>query len=714
MRVLWVTREFPDAHGSGAQVHQFELLRAVAASHQISIISSFWDISREALLRVQEMGVRVEVVPWPWNRMSRGRIRRVARLLRGAAPNFVASAMVGQVRPLSQAVAAHERYRPVDLVCILQGDLAPVADVTNAPTALFLFDVVSRQADLVLSQDGLSLRSGRRRLERRTALRWEPLWYRKADSVACVSSVDAAIVAKMLDRNVTVIPNPIPDEFFARGSSPPSTSTVAFIGSLSWEPNADSVRWICSDIWPRVRARRPDARLRIVGRFPTDELRRLVEAVGGEFLADVGDVRPFYWGAAVVIAPVRMGSGMRNKVLHAMACRAPLVATPSALEGIPAVAGKHLLVAEGAGDLADAVVATLDDPASAAARAGTAFELARHYTSAAAGAALESWWRDTAALRPAGSVAAPQKRAALRATVVVCTRDRRDLLRRCLASVQRAVAIVPDADVVVVEQGEPFAAQICSDIGLAATVVPVDGSGVSRARNIGLRNARGDVVLFTDDDCEVPTTWVRDHLEALREPDVDASFGQVTGLSRWGADSADAAAMPSRHRHGAPPWLIGHSSNLAGLKSRLLSVGGFDERLGPGSPSGAAGEDADLIVRLLRSEAALVSGTGEAVRHIPWRTEEEDRRTIVSYEHGAGVWIGKALREEPLIALSFLRSRLGQLKGYLRHSRASEGKPVSGLILGRAFLSGLLAGLRVKPWNGPVGSPVGSEQIPFR
>ena len=202
MRVLWVTREFPDAHGSGAQVHQFELLRAVAASHQISIISSFWDISREALLRVQEMGVRVEVVPWPWNRMSRGRIRRVARLLRGAAPNFVASAMVGQVRPLSQAVAAHELYRPVDLVCILQGDLAPVADVTNAPTALFLFDVVSRQADLVLSQDGLSLRSVRRRLERRTALRWEPLWYRKADSVACVSSVDAAIVAKMLDRNV--------------------------------------------------------------------------------------------------------------------------------------------------------------------------------------------------------------------------------------------------------------------------------------------------------------------------------------------------------------------------------------------------------------------------------------------------------------------------------------------------------------------------------
>jgi hypothetical protein len=501
----------------------------------------------------------------------------------------------------------------------------------------------------------------------------------------------------MLDRNVTVIPNPIPDEFFARASSPRSTSTVTFIGSLSWEPNADSVRWICSDIWPRVRSRRPDARLRIVGRFPTDELRRLVEAVGGEFFADVGDIRPFYWEAAVVIAPVRMGSGMRNKVLHGMACGAPLVATPSALEGIPAVAGKHLLVAQGAGGLADALVATLDDPASAAARAGTAFELARHYTSAAAGARLESWWRETAALRADGSVAPPQKRAGLTATVVVCTRERRDLLRRCLASVQKAVAIVPDVDIVVVEQGKPFAAQVCSDIGLAATVVPVDGSGVSRARNIGLRTARGDVVLFTDDDCEVPDTWVLDHLEALRETDVSASFGQVTGLSRWGDETADAAAMPARHRHGTPPWLIGHSSNFAGLKTSLLSVGAFDERLGPGSSTGAAGEDADLIIRLLRSGAVLASGTGESVRHIPWRTEEEDRRTLVSYEHGAGVWIGKALREEPTVAASFMRSRLGQLRGYRRYSRTSGQNSVGASTLVRAFLRGLIVGLRMKP-----------------
>ena len=714
MRVLWVTREFPDAQGSGAQVHQFELLRSVAGSHDLHIISSFWDIRREALSRVQELGVSVEVVAWPWNRMSRGRLRRLARVLKGDAPTLLASAMAGQVKPLSEAVAAHEQHRPVDVVCIFQGDLARVMDVTTAPSALFLFDVFSRLSVRVLKQPGLSLRSLRRRLERRTSLRWEPRWYRKADSLACVSSVDAEIVSRMLGREVRVIPNPIPDEFFSDGSIARSPSTVTFIGSLSWEPNADSVRWLCTDIWPRIRAKHPDARLRIVGRFPNEELRRTVVAAGGELLTDVEDIRPFYREAAVVIAPVRMGSGMRNKVLHAMACDAPLVATPGALEGIPAVAGTHLLVADDAAGLADAVATVLDDPASAAERAAAALELARNYTSRAAGEALDSWWRETAAQGRGGPAVAPQKRSALTATVVVCTRDRSDLLRRCLESVQRAVALKPDADVLIVEQGKPFAAQICSDLGLTATVVSDEGSGVSRARNIGLRIARGDAVLFTDDDCEVPPTWVRDHLEVLLDPETSASFGQVTGLSRWGEESADAAAMPARHRHGAAPWLVGHSSNFAGMRSSLLSVGGFDERLGPGSETGSAGEDADLIVRLLRSGAVVLSGVGDAVRHIPWRTPEEDRRTFVSYEHGAGVWIGKAFREEPRLAASFMRNRLGQLKGFRRHARKQASDSVSVSTLGIAFLKGLALGFGLKPWNRVQQTPTDSARSPSR
>ena len=160
---------------------------------------------------------------------------------------------------------------------------------------------------------------------------------------------------------------------------------------------------MCEEIWPRVRRARPDAHLRVVGRFGTPELKRLVETAGGEYSGEVDDIRPCYWEAAVLVANLRMGSGMRNKVLHAMACRAPLVATPTALEGISPDAKDFLLLAEDAGGLADAIVATLNDPNAAAARAEAAVKVAARYSSAAAGAALEAWWDTVGAQRSVAS-----------------------------------------------------------------------------------------------------------------------------------------------------------------------------------------------------------------------------------------------------------------------------------------------------------------------
>ena len=271
------------------------------------------------------------------------------------------------------------------------------------------------------------------------------------------------------------------------------------------------------------------------------------------------------------------------------------------------------------------------------------------------------------------------------ASVVVCTRERPDLLRTCLQSVAVAVTVAPGTDVVIVEQGAPSAQRICDEVGLAATVVTDDWRGASRARNFGLRAARGDVVLFTDDDCEVPRVWIADHQRALADDRVIASLGRVAGLSR-DDDTQDPAALPARHRAGSPPWVIGHASNLAARTSALRAIGGFDERIGPGSGGTVAGEDADVIVRLLR-RGTVVSGTGDPVRHVEWRTEAENEANLVAYEEGAGVWIGKALREDPRRTWSLLRERLDMQK-----VRGNSGHR-------RAFLRGLANGLRLSAWR---------------
>lgn len=279
---------------------------------------------------------------------------------------------------------------------------------------------------------------------------------------------------------------------------------------------------------------------------------------------------------------------------------------------------------------------------------------------------------------PAGAVVRPAT-----ASVVVATANRPDLLRTSLPALAAAAESVPGTAVIVVEQGPPAARGICEQLGIAADVVYDPGRGVSRARNLGAQRATSDVVLFTDDDCIVPASWVGDHLDAF-DGRVAATFGPVRGLPR-AIVADDPVARPRRHRAGAMPWHVGHGSNMAVRRDVLLALGGWDERIGPGTPL-PAGEDADLIVRLLENGGVARSGVGSAVEHLPWRTADAERDTARAYELGAGVWIGKALRRLGGEARPYLRGR----RRLHRIQRDAAGRPAVA-----TFVRGLVHGWRL-------------------
>jgi GT2 family glycosyltransferase len=201
------------------------------------------------------------------------------------------------------------------------------------------------------------------------------------------------------------------------------------------------------------------------------------------------------------------------------------------------------------------------------------------------------------------------------------------------------------------------------------------------------------VILFTDDDCEVPEDWVGRHVEAIAAG-ATGSLGAVAGMSRTD-EIYDPATLPASHRSGSPPWLIGHSANMAVRTSALRAVNGFDERLGPGT-SGIGGDDADLIVRLLRAGSVLRAGSGGTVRHMDWRSSEANRENLIAYEHGAGRWIGKTFREQPRAGLSFLGERIELIR-----YRSEVGKRnISGRELAAALGRGFASGVLMKPWRG--------------
>jgi glycosyltransferase involved in cell wall biosynthesis len=143
------------------------------------------------------------------------------------------------------------------------------------------------------------------------------------------------------------------------GTDPPC---VLFLGSFIHPPNVDAAIRLADAIFPAVRARVPGARLEIVGDAPPPAVRGLA-GDGVAVTGRVPDTRPHVDAAAVVAAPLRLGGGMRVKVLEALAAGKALVATPRAVAGLELEPGVHVALGESDAELADAIAELLEDPA---------------------------------------------------------------------------------------------------------------------------------------------------------------------------------------------------------------------------------------------------------------------------------------------------------------------------------------------------------------
>jgi GT2 family glycosyltransferase len=273
------------------------------------------------------------------------------------------------------------------------------------------------------------------------------------------------------------------------------------------------------------------------------------------------------------------------------------------------------------------------------------------------------------------------------ASVVICTRDRPVLVLDAVHSML-AGAATPEEIVVIDQSGR-------ADRALAALPPPVryvsePGSGLTRARNLGVRLATHDVIVFADDDVRVPPGWLGALLRALESAGPRAAAtGPVLADEAGGATFA-----PSTIERGQPAVYAGRigkdvlaGGNSAVRRDALAEVGGFDERLGAGARFPAA-DDNDFGFRLLEAGYRIVFEPDAFLYHRSWRPKREYVGLRWRYGRGKGGFYAKHLSIRD-------RHMLGRLAGDVgrRVARLPTGVRARRRALGDlAYVAGVLTG----------------------
>jgi glycosyltransferase involved in cell wall biosynthesis len=140
------------------------------------------------------------------------------------------------------------------------------------------------------------------------------------------------------------------------------SNTVLFVGHLAYLPNVDAVTWLLDEIWPRVRKLRPTAKLIIAGRDPSPVVHAAIaNTTNVELVASPTSMNAVAARASVMVAPLRLGSGTRLKILESMAWGLPVVSTVRGAEGLDVLDEEHLLLHDDPQSFAEAIVHLLSD-----------------------------------------------------------------------------------------------------------------------------------------------------------------------------------------------------------------------------------------------------------------------------------------------------------------------------------------------------------------
>jgi sugar transferase (PEP-CTERM/EpsH1 system associated) len=360
VRILFLTHRLPYAPNRGDRVRAYHLLRLLARHHEVHLVSLVHD--RDELSHLGDLAsiaasARAASVP-----TLRNHVAAVATL-----PTHI---------PLTHALLSSPELLPAihDSVAAAPPDVV-LAYCTGVAGAVFrepldslpcVLDMVDLDSEkwAELAENSHWPMTWIYRREMRTLRAFERQAMARAVVTTVVSERERALVERLLGQPARTVPVGVDVDFWRRPADARMYREIVFCAVFNYEPNELGAIWLASKVWPLVRGRVPDAKLKLVGMNPTSRIRALAVEGSIEVTGAVDDVRPHVWRASGAVAPLWVARGTQTKVLEALAGGLHCVVTPAVLEGLPVSAQSACITRHDAEGFAEAVIQLLERPAT--------------------------------------------------------------------------------------------------------------------------------------------------------------------------------------------------------------------------------------------------------------------------------------------------------------------------------------------------------------
>lgn len=347
MKILFLSTRLPHARVVSGHLIVYQRIRRLAArGHQVGLAVFGREDDDAHRDEMRQLAAELETVPLPRRPWAGRRLRDY---------------WFSPVPPVFREFLSPEMFRRVgdmverthyDVVVAEFGRMGPyvhrnpyLSAVRKVISVHQCHTVATRQAMETL---GYSPRALQAWIAMKGLRRYEFDMYRCADHLLTLTpEVRYAVQEQAPDLRITVIPSGVDTDFYRPGFPGEKEEALVYTGYYTDEPNRDAVAWFCHTVWPRLKARRPGLVFYVVGPEPTPDLLDIARKdrqviVTGE----VDDIRPYLARSRVFVCPIRLGSGMRGKILQAMAAGTPVVSTTLGSEGISLQMGETGFLAD--------------------------------------------------------------------------------------------------------------------------------------------------------------------------------------------------------------------------------------------------------------------------------------------------------------------------------------------------------------------------------